>query len=91
MDSAGCCRPVVFRPAHEQKLANEFLLYTDVAAAAEDLGGWDLGLDEPTPAVAEGVGKVVFRGEGLEPSHALPGGPVECTDAQAARAGGVIA
>ena len=36
-------RPVAFRPAHEQKLANEFMLYTDSEALAEALGGWDEG------------------------------------------------
>jgi len=35
------CRPVAFRPEHEQKLANEFLLYTNCAALAGELGGWD--------------------------------------------------
>lgn len=41
-------RPVASRPAHEQKLANEFMLYTDSEAIAEGLGGWDEGAcDEP--------------------------------------------
>ena len=31
-------RPVAFRPAHEQKLANEFMLYTDSKAIAEGPG-----------------------------------------------------
>ena len=35
------CRPVVFRPDHEQKLANEFLLYTDADDIAQGLGGWN--------------------------------------------------
>ena len=34
-------RPVAFRPAHEQKLANEFELYTNAEDIAEGLGGWD--------------------------------------------------
>ena len=44
------CRPVAFRPQHEAKLANEFLLYTDADDVAADLGGWDASFGEPEQA-----------------------------------------
>ena len=46
-------RPVAFRPAHEQKLANEFMLYTDSEAVAEALGGWDEGKGKEPASIRE--------------------------------------
>lgn len=48
-----CGRPVAFRPAHQQKLANEFMLYTDCEALAEDLGGWDKAAGTEPASVKE--------------------------------------
>ncbi len=51
-------RPVAFRPEHEHKLGNEFLLYTDAEGVADALGGWEpTAQDEPTPALSEGPGQ----------------------------------
>lgn len=86
--SAACCRPLVFRPEHSSKLANEFLLYTDVAEVAEELGGWDAAVDEPLPAVFEGQGEGFLSGKGSQPSHTARNGP-ECMVGEAVRGGGV--
>lgn len=40
--AAATCRPVLFRPEHKSKLANEFWLYTNVDTVASALGGYDL-------------------------------------------------
>ena len=89
MSSAACCRPLVFRPEHSSKLANEFLLYTDVAEVAEALGGWDAAVDEPLPAVFEGQGERLSSGKGLQPSHTACDGPFKCVVGEAVRGGGV--
>ena len=87
--SAACCRPLVFRPEHSSKLANEFLLYTDVAEVAEELGGWDAAVDEPLPAVFESQGEGSSSGKGLQPSHTACNGPIKCMVGEAVRGGGV--
>jgi hypothetical protein len=38
-------RPVKFRPQHKSKLGNEFLVYTNVDLAAQQLGGYDADVD----------------------------------------------
>lgn len=39
------CRPVNFRPEHQNKLGNEFLLYCSPEADARPFGSWDTELD----------------------------------------------
>ncbi|GAQ88433.1 N-6 adenine-specific DNA methylase [Klebsormidium nitens] len=39
-------RPCVFRPEHQKKLGNEFLVYTNYEAC-QRLGGWDKSLIDP--------------------------------------------
>ena len=46
------CRPVRFRPEHQNKLGNEFLLYCGPEADAQPFGSWDAELD-PSQAQQE--------------------------------------